>query len=415
MAYQGIANTHMETEKNLRVSVLPIIHRLQDDVKAKEKELTGAPAKGFKAVDKARGHTQVYMDRLAQRTGSFDAPMNKPDPTADPYVVQRGLYYRLNKQIIEENSNRQEVLQVQDSFQQFETHVLQAMQQSLATFEQFVGGQAERTKGMYADMVSTAQHIPLDFEWRGFLNRNNHMLMDGNAPPRALEHVSFAHQNHHSTQPLIEGTLERKSRLMVKSYSSGYYVVTKSKFLHEFKDNDNTRKDPTPELSLYLPDCTVGAVDGPKFTIKGKDISKTVVGIKMSTTHELSFKAHSPQDAERWYEVVRSVSGGSGADSSASAPSGPSSPAEKRQASGSQSPEKPQVQTQGVEQGQVTGQQTVASPTSAGAEKSAAAPTTATQPATGSGTEKTVAPAAVQNGSEPHQGQVSGVTGEPGQ
>jgi hypothetical protein len=111
--------------------------------------------------------------------------------------------------------------------------------------------------------------------------------------------------DHRSTQPLLEGSLERRSRAVIKGYSTGYYVVTPARYLHEFKDNDDFRQDPTPQLSLYLPDSIVGAIDGVKFNVKGKDVSSGKVGNAFHTTTELSFKAHSASDAEKWWSVIK--------------------------------------------------------------------------------------------------------------
>src|SRR5277367_3985946 len=152
---------------------------------------------------------------------------------------------------------------------------------------------------MYADMLATAQRIPPDFEWKGFINRNGNLLINPNDAPRSVSNIAFANQNHKATQPLVEGTLERKSRNVLSTgYSTGYYAVTPSGYLHEFKDNDNFRKDPVPELSIYLPDAIVGATNGPKFNVKGKDLSKTLGG-KLTGTSELAFKAHTPENAEK--------------------------------------------------------------------------------------------------------------------
>jgi len=100
---------------------------------------------------------------------------------------------------------------------------------------------------MYSDMVATTQRIPQDFEFKKFVQRNNS-----------------------------------------KGYSPKFYVVTRSKYLHEFKDDDDYRKDPTPELSLYLPHCTVGGISGEKFNIKGKDTSKGKVGSTLAMRYVFS-------------------------------------------------------------------------------------------------------------------------------
>jgi hypothetical protein len=379
--------------------VLPILERLHKEIKNKSKEIALGAVKSAKEVEKARNTTQKQIELLGQRTAGFESRGGKVAPAEDPYVIQRGVYYRLNKQVLEENNNRQDLISVQNNFASFERHVIEVIQQALASFNQFVGGQVQRDQSMYADMLATAQRIPPDFEWKGFVNRNGNLLINPNDAPRKVDNINFVNQNHKATQPLVEGTLERKSRIVLSTgYSTGYYVVTPSGYLHEFKDNDNFRKDPVPELSIYLPEATVGATNGPKFNVKGKDLSKTLGG-KLTGTSELAFKAHTPGDAEKWVEIIKMAAGITTTEPYTSAPA---SPADKRQttigttggeeaavpqraASAATAPpqyieggeaDKPQqhVQTQGI-----TGGETVASPTTATpATATAATPATAT-------------------------------------
>ncbi|KAL9036497.1 MAG: hypothetical protein Q9214_006105 [Letrouitia sp. 1 TL-2023] len=395
---QSIANSHLETEKNLKSSVLPILERLHTEIKNKSKELTKGAAKGSKEVDKARNVTQKHIELLGQHTAAFSSSGGKADPSTDPYVIQRGIKHRLNKQVLEENNNRHDLIEVQNSFQTFEAHVIQTFQQALSTFFQYIGGQHERQRALYGDMVSTAQKIPLDFEFKGFIQRNGQLLVDPAAPNRDPSHITFPNQNHVATQPLIAGTLERKSRAIgaLKGYSTGHYAVTRSKFLHEFKDDDDFRRDPTPELSLYLPDCTIGAVNGERFNIKGKDASKGKVGGALAMSHELAFKAHTPADAENWYRVIAEAAGSSANFSNDSAVSSPTSPVESRNVSGQQ--HVPPVQTQGLPQGQ--GAQSATSASAGGLGKQPY-----NTPASGGGV------TSAGTGSAPN----SGVEGKPGQ
>jgi uncharacterized glyoxalase superfamily metalloenzyme YdcJ len=85
---------------------------------------------------------------LGQHTAAFDSTGGKLSAHDDPYILQRGVMHRLNKQIIEENNNRQDLIQVQNSFSQFETHVLQTIQEGLGQFNQVVAKQADATKLM---------------------------------------------------------------------------------------------------------------------------------------------------------------------------------------------------------------------------------------------------------------------------
>ena len=334
---QGIANSHLETEKNLKGSVLPILARLHSEIKNKNKELSKGAAKGSKEVDKARNITQKHIELLGQHSASFASSGGKVDASNDPYILQRGVNHRLNNQVLEENNNRHDLLAVQDSFMQFEGHVIQTIQQAMSAFLEYVTRQSESQKTMYSDIISTAQRIPPDFEFKGFVHRNSNTLIDPSAPKRTVSNISYPNQNHPSTQALIAGMLERKSRAALKGYSAGYYVITPAKYLHEFKDNDDYKKDPTPELSLYLPDCIIGGIDGQRFNVKGKDASKGKVGSALAMSHEMAFRAKSPADAEKWMAVIREASGQGAVGGSI-----PSSPVESRNVSGQQAP--PQYQ-----------------------------------------------------------------------
>ncbi|CAG7984270.1 unnamed protein product [Penicillium olsonii] len=303
---QGIVNMYLDGEKNIKAGVLPTLERLHKEIKNKSKELNSGASKGAKSVEKARALTQKHIELLGQNSASFDAAAsNKLDQQHDPYILKRGINHRLNNQVNEENNHRQDILAVQNSFQQFEAHLLQTVQGALEQFHQQMGGQIERQRAMYADILGTAQRIPPDFEWVNFCMSNDATLVNPDAPPRSFSSITFPNMDHRATQPLIEGSLERRSRAVIKGYSTGYYVVSPARYLHEFKDNDDFRKDPTPELSLYLPDCIVGAIDGVKFNVKGKDVSSGKIGNAFHTNTELSFKAHTASDAEKWWTVIK--------------------------------------------------------------------------------------------------------------
>ena len=316
---------HTETEKNLTGQVLPILERLHAEIKNKSKELAGGAGKASKAVDAARQASQKHIDALGQSSASFDSSGGKVTAGNDPYILRRGILHRLNKQILEENSNRQDIIAVQSSFAQFEAHVVTTVQAAMNAYNQYMSGQCDRQKAIYGDIASTTGNIPLDFEWNGFMKRNSGTLVNPNSPPETMDGITFPNQNHRATRPLIEGSLERKPRGgmgALSGFKSNYYAVTPAGYLHEFKDNDNLAKDPTPEHSLYLPDTTIGAVDGTKFTIKGKDSHGSKISQKMSISSEYQFKAHTADDAAAWHKIIAEISSGSG--------SVPTSPAESR-------------------------------------------------------------------------------------
>lgn len=317
---QGLSNSHAETAKTLKGSVLPIFERLHTEIKNKAKELTKGAGKGSKLVEKARQTSQKHIELLGQQTAAFDSSGGHIKAHEDPYTLQRQVYHRLSKQVQEENNNREDLLSVQNNFNQFETHVVQTFQQGISQFNQVLTNQANQTQLMYNDMAQTTQKMPPDFEWNGFLKRYNNILIDPHSPKRSVEAITFSNQDHRSTQPLIAGSLERKSK-MLKRYDPGFFVVTPAKFLHEFRTDDDFAKEPHPEASLYLPDCVIGAVDGQKFNIKGKNAGG--FASKMSMSHEYAFKAHTTADAQKWHQILSGVAGGTTEERPGSVPGSP--------------------------------------------------------------------------------------------
>jgi len=305
---QDLANEHSKTANGLTKGVLPILTNLHTEIKQKNKELEKGAGKGSKMVDKARHATTKEIELFGQNVNSYNSTGGKISAAEDPYVAQRSVRHLLNRQVQEENNNRHDLIAVQDSFASFEAHVLQTFQSAIAQLAQVLSNQGELNRGHYARMVGTANGVQLSHEWEGFIQRNNGVLIDPKGPLRSVDSINFAFQNHESTQPVVAGILQRKGKLL-KKYEPGYYVVTKAKYLHEFKSDDDFAKEPSPENSLYLPDCMVGALDVTKFNIKGKDVSKGSLGNKFSMSHEYQFQANTPDEAQKWYNVIRESAG----------------------------------------------------------------------------------------------------------
>lgn len=311
---QGMINSNMETQKKLKETVLHDLKNLHHEIKDYSKRLAHSLNKGAKAVEKSRNTTQKHIELLGQHVASFGASGAELTPTDDPYVLRQGVIYRLHNQIQDENNHRTELITAQAHFKDFEVKVVSLIQKAMMDLNTLAGGHAEHIRSLYAQVLSTSQSIAPDFEWNEFRTRRADVLVNENEPPRELNHLLpvVPNNDHPATKALIEGSLDRKSRNKLSwGYSTGYYVVTPAKYLHEFKDNDPKRKDPQPELSIYLPDAIIGAPNGEKFHVKGKDKSKGLTS-KLAGTSELHFKAHSAAEAQKWFDVIRNVTGALG-------------------------------------------------------------------------------------------------------
>lgn len=322
---QALININLETEKSIKGSVLPMLERLRKEIKYKAKKLQGGAQSTAKKVDRLRNTTQKHIELLGQQTAAFDSAGGRLHGHDDPYVVVCGVAHCLANQVVAENNHHNDLVAVQSNFKAFEAHLLAVLQLAVEAFVQLAGGQGGRARALYGDMLAIVQAVPGDFEWNSFAARASDRLANPADAPRSVDAIQFPNMDHASTRPLIEGSLKRKSRNKLSwGYSTAYYVVTPARFLHEFRDSDDTRRDPRPELSIYLPDAIVGTSSGDKFNVKGKDRSKTLSG-KLAGSSELAFKAHSPADAQKWFHVIRSVCGATGP--AAAAASEPASPA----------------------------------------------------------------------------------------
>lgn len=305
---QAMSNLHAETQKNLQVQVMPILERLHSEIKAKEKEMDKGAAKGTKVVDKSRAQTQKEIERLGQITATYKTVGTKASAENDPYVIHRGVLNRLHRQLEDENATRDDVITVQQSFGQFEAHVVETFSRALAELARIMGGENQRATAIYETMAQHASKMQGDFEWKRFVIRNSQYLIDPQAGPRSIDQVQFANRNHESVQPILAGILEKKGKLMGK-YDSAYFVLTPAKYLHEYKDKDASGKDASPDLSLYLPDCSVGTPDGTNFSIKGKNTSHGGLMNKLARASEVTLQAQSPADAQLWYRTLVATTG----------------------------------------------------------------------------------------------------------
>lgn len=205
----------------------------------------------------------------------------------------------------EENTLQNDLIGVEKHFEEFETHVVTTIQNALSELNNALVAGREREAKLYADSTTKATAIPADFEYSNFVKRNGSILIPYDSPPRSVEQIRFPNEDHESTKAVLTGAIMRKGKIM-RSYSPSYYILTPSGFLHEFKDQDSHGE---PEMSLYLPDCTIGALgnqpeNNTKFVISGKD-----AGSRLAGKHDFRFKAGNVEEAKRWYEALSKAAG----------------------------------------------------------------------------------------------------------
>ncbi|KAK9236752.1 hypothetical protein V1525DRAFT_406141 [Lipomyces kononenkoae] len=304
---EGLIKAAVEAENAIKSSVIPHVERLSHDIKEHIRGLKSNGFKGVRDVEKARGQTQKQIELLGQQASSFGVFSGKPDPLKDPYIIYRGVLNKLDSQIMKENIQTDTLLTIQRDFKTFEAHVVGGIHQLFRLMDQTQTTFWNFQQECYSAITGAFTSIPLEFEWDQFVANNKQILANESAPKRSIDRVKFANQDHESTKPLIEGIIQRKATLKLsRTYNSAYYVVTPSKFLHQFASKDYGQS-PEPEFSLFLPDANIGAMypketGKNKFKITGKDALKTI-----STKHTFEFKTPTYDDLVKWWNVIQDV------------------------------------------------------------------------------------------------------------
>lgn len=304
-----LLNKSSETEESLKSSVLPQLATLKGDIEKHIKGLKGTNLKGLKEIEKAQANTKKHVETLGQYASSF-ANSQKLDVKNDPYLLHRTTRYAIEDQLQKENVQRDAVLSSQKNYKTLQVHIVQVIKQATSLMEQVQTDYAASHTESFKSIAKTFGHIEDDHEWNQFVKQNPEVLVTEDSVKRSVNDVSFSNDQHESTVPLMEGSLERKSGKLMKSYSTGYFVLTPAKYLHYFKSS-NLVSDPSPESSIYLPECTLGPMSAAdsgkhKFTITGKTQGKSV---SLGQKHTYSFKAASRAELEKWYEKLQDVSG----------------------------------------------------------------------------------------------------------
>lgn len=153
-------------------------------------------------------------------------------------------------------------------------------------------------------------------EWIAFAARSDHLL-DPDTPLRNPEAISYPGKDDPSVIPVHQGILERKSRF-TKSYKEGFYVLTPAGYLHEYRSSDRA-KNPHPELSVFLPECTLGAPStnhsrSHKFHLEtggggaGAGIAKRKGPAALAGKSSYTFRGRSHDEMMEWWNDAKQLS-----------------------------------------------------------------------------------------------------------
>lgn len=294
------------TTNGIKTSILPHLEQVQADIDKHYKALKIQGGKGIKEIERARESTQKYVEQLGRVTSSFGTrPLSYQE---DPYILHRRVDAAVVDQIAKENVQAEAALGVQRGFQTLEHTIIETLRQCLLSLSNLNEGFDNDERNVNATIAKLFADIDLEKEWAQFSMANAEHLVPSSNYQRDPQYVTFVNKGHTSAQPIIQGPLQRKGTVL-KSYNPGYYVLTPSGYLYQFKAADPSQ-DSTPEMGLYIPECQISKgqrVGEYTFKIVGKDAQK-----KITTRHKFAFKATSQQEVDQWYAALSRITGNVG-------------------------------------------------------------------------------------------------------
>ena len=173
---------------------------------------------------------------------------------------------QLRHHLQEENFLHQAHKNIESSGRALEGLVVKIIRDAFAQYQEILSAEATATSEFASRIRRTGVELPVDKEWDAFIADAKEMV-DPSIPIRTFRDIDYPGAN--QVTLIRSGRLERKSKYL-KSYSSGFYILTAVGYFHEFKGSHMQDL----QVSLFLPSCTLGGYSSPgdkshKFVLKG--------------------------------------------------------------------------------------------------------------------------------------------------
>jgi PH domain len=281
---------------------------LRSEIKAHVKNVQQDTGKLANSVAKEREmSTKMITDLAKSITLLKNAPMSVT-AKEDPFSANSAVYRQLQRQVQEENALQKSIIIMQQNSAHFEEGIVRSIQSAWQTFDEWSGRMSAQVQDTWLSLGVTMRGLQPNSEWIAFAARSDHLL-DPDTPLRNPETIDYPGKDDPSVIPVHQGILERKKRF-TKTYRESFYVLTPAGYLHEHSSSDPIRH-PTPVLSLFLPECTLGApstmaAKSHKFHITAAKSDKPLASLRGE--HAYTFRARSHSEMMEWWNDIKQLS-----------------------------------------------------------------------------------------------------------
>ncbi|KAG0150952.1 hypothetical protein CROQUDRAFT_37461 [Cronartium quercuum f. sp. fusiforme G11] len=300
---QAIAEEHDAIAKTVNSSIVLHLEKLKKEVKLHIRNIIQDTGKLASLVAAERETSTKLITSLARSIALVKSNPIAVESRQDPWLCNHIVLEQLRKQVYEENMLQKSILIMQTNSAQFEEALVRAIQTVWSIYDEYNDRKSVEVHNRWANSTQLVQSISPNTEWLAFSSRKD-SLLDPDTPLRKPQKITYPGDRDPSTMAIHQGILQRKKRF-TKSYSEGYFVVTPAGYLHEFKSSDLS-KTPTPELSIFLFDSTLGAptparARNHKFSL--------FLGKRTTFVREqaYTFRTRSHAELMGWWEVLKEL------------------------------------------------------------------------------------------------------------
>ncbi|WFD34688.1 hypothetical protein MCUN1_001529 [Malassezia cuniculi] len=306
-----IADHHANLAKTVEGSIVQHLDKLRVEIKAHIKNVQQDTGKLANSVARERElSTKMISDLARSITLLKNTPMSV-SARDDPYVANQAVSRQLQRQVNEENALQKSIIIMQQNSAHFEEGIVRSIQSAWQTFDEWSGRMSAQIQDTWLGLGVHMRSLEPNAEWIAFASRADHLL-DPDTPLRNPETIDYPGKEDPSVIPVHQGILERKKRF-TQAYKESFYVLTPAGYLHEHGSSDHTRH-PSAELSLFLPECTLGApstasANTHKFHIEGRKLGGAQSGgFSLSREYAYTFRARSHDELMEWWNDIKQLS-----------------------------------------------------------------------------------------------------------
>ncbi|CBQ68294.1 conserved hypothetical protein [Sporisorium reilianum SRZ2] len=313
-----IADHHANLAKTVEGSIVQHLQKLRSEIKAHIKNVQQDTGKLANSVAKEREMSTKMITELARSITLLKNTPMSVTAREDPFAANQQVFRQLQRQVNEENALQKSIIIMQQNSAHFEEGIVRSIQSAWQTFDEWSGRMSAQVQDTWLSLGVQMRSLQPNSEWIAFAARSDHLL-DPDTPLRNPETIDYPGKDDPSVIPVHQGILERKKRF-TKTYKESFYILTPAGYLHEHGSSDPT-KHPQPELSLFLPECTLGppstmAAKSHKFHIEGRKVtgnqsavpSKGLASLGMGREHAYTFRARSHEEMMEWWNDVKQLS-----------------------------------------------------------------------------------------------------------